>query len=75
MASQPTKKERKKNKKVCEKVTKTLNWEDGYIDELKMLFNAYKWTKIIEFKTCYKKYKNLKKNIKKKYRLKIEIHS
>jgi len=67
MASQPTGKERTKYKKVCEKVTNTLYWEDGYIDELKILFNVYKWTKIIEFKTFYTKYKNLKNNIKKKY--------
>ena len=67
MASQPTEKERKQYNKACEKVTNTLYWEDGYINELKILFNAYKWTKSIEFKTGYKKHKNLKNNMNKKH--------
>ena len=66
MASQPTEKERKQHNKACEKVTNALYWEDGYINELKILFNAYKWTKHIEFKPCYNKYKNFKNNIKRK---------
>ena len=39
MASQPTEKESKQYNEACEKVTNTLNQEDGYIEKLKRLFN------------------------------------
>ena len=66
MASQPTEKERKQYNKSCEKVTNTLNQEDGYIEKLKRLFNRYKQTRNIECKSCYNKHKNIKNNMKKK---------
>ena len=66
MAPQPTANKKKNYNIVCEKVTNTLNEEDGCIDELKRLFNAYHRTKDIEFKPFYNKYHNFQRNMKKK---------